>query len=60
MRIITNQITYEDVVNVAKTINKELSPEKIVDVLCQYDAEQKNDSTATWNLIVENIIYNII
>ena len=55
----TNKITYDDVIAVAKSIKKELISENIVDVLCQYDAEQKQDPTATWDLVVENIIYNL-
>ena len=31
----------------------------IDEVLAQYPNEQDNDPTATWNLVVENCIYNV-
>ena len=50
----------EDVISVANSIGVVLSGEEIGDVLRQYPYDQKMDPTATWDLVVENIIYTII
>lgn len=55
----TNEISREDVINVADRLGRTLSEEQIQEVLERYDDEAENDHTATWNLIVENCIYNL-
>lgn len=52
-------ITRIDVINVANSLGITLSESDIDEVLAQYPVEQDNDVTATWDLVVENIIYNI-
>jgi Ca2+-binding EF-hand superfamily protein len=52
-------IDKEDVLQVAKTINKDLTEEQIKEVLSLYESEEDEDPSATWDLIVEKIIYDI-
>jgi len=52
-------IEREDVLQVANSLNIELTKEQINEVIMQYPSEAENDPSATWDLIVENIIYNI-
>ena len=53
-------IDKEDVLQIAKTINKDLTEEQIQEVISLYDSEEEQDPSATWDLIVEKIIYDII
>ena len=54
----TNKIDRFDVINVADELCiTPISEEQITEVLEEYDAEAEQDPTATWNLIVENILY---
>lgn len=55
----TTQITKEDVDIVLHFLRMELTDNEVNQVLTEFDAEAENDVTATWDLIVENIIYNI-
>ena len=50
----------EDVQSVANSINVVLTDEQIVEVLRMYPYDQKLDPTATWDLVIENIIYTLI
>lgn len=52
-------IQIEDVKMVAVQINKTLTDEQINEVLERYDFEQKQDDEATWDLVVEKIIYDL-
>lgn len=52
-------ITRIDVIEVANQIGKSLTESDIDEVLAQYPNEQDNDPTATWNLVIENCIYNV-
>ena len=52
----TKQICREDVLSVAQTLGQELEEAQIDIVLENFDAEADNDPTATWDLVVENII----
>ena len=49
----------EDIISVANSIGVVLTGDMIGDVLRQYPYEQKMDPTATWDLVVENIIHNL-
>ncbi len=53
-------ITRIDVINVATDLGFELTEAEIDEVLAQYPNEADNDPTATWVLVVENCIYNVI
>jgi hypothetical protein len=55
----TTEITPIDVVNVADSLKKDITIKQIRQVLEMYNAEADNDPTATWELIVENCIYNL-
>jgi hypothetical protein len=55
----TTEITPIDVVNVADSLKKDITIKQIRQVLEMYNAEANNDPTATWELIVENCIYNL-
>lgn len=53
-------IEKDDVLQVAKSIGQDLSEEQIQEVINLYSSEEDQDPTATWDLIVEKIIYDII
>jgi hypothetical protein len=53
-------IQKEDVINVAIGINKTLTEEQINQVLEMYPTEQDRYPTDTWNLVIENSIYQIL
>jgi hypothetical protein len=55
----TTEITPIDIVNVADSLKKDITIKQIRQVLEMYDDEADNDPTATWELIVENCIYNL-
>jgi hypothetical protein len=47
-----------DVAIVASRINVELNNEQINEILGLYESEQEQDPTATWDLVIEHIIYS--
>jgi hypothetical protein len=53
-------ITKEDVLRVAKSINKTVTDKQIERILEMYSAWEEIDTTATWDLIVEDVIYFVI
>ena len=53
------EITKEDVYRVANDLSIGITDEQVKQVLELYPIEAKEDTTATWNLIVENLIYNL-
>ena len=58
--ILTQEISVEDVVKVAMDLGMNPSIAEINEVLKYYDSEVDNDPTATWELIVENLLYNCV
>lgn len=56
----TTEINRDDVQAVAGWLGKELTEYDIEYVLNNYDAERANDTTASWDLVVENLIYQIV
>ena len=57
---LTTEISVEDVVKVAMDLGMNPSIAEINEVLKYYDSEVDQDPTATWNLIVENLLYNCV
>jgi hypothetical protein len=55
----TMQLSNDDVLQVARELNVELNNVQIKEILKRYEDEQANDPTATWNLVIENLIYNL-
>jgi len=53
-------VTVDDVVKVAMDLGMNPSIGEINEVLKYYNSEAENDSTATWELIVENLLYNFV
>ncbi len=53
------EITKEDVYKVANDLAIGITDEQVKQVLELYTIESKEDITATWDLIVENLIYNL-
>ena len=52
-------ITKTDVISVAFQIGTPyLTEEQIDKIVAEYEVNQKQDPTATWNLVVEQQIYN--
>jgi hypothetical protein len=58
--ILTTEISVEDVVKVAMDLGMNPSIAEINEVLKYYESEADNDPTATWELIVENLLYNCV
>lgn len=56
----TKQISVDDVVSVAIDLGINASIAEINEVLKYYDSEVDQDPTATWELIVENLLYNCV
>ncbi len=57
--LIMAQITYKDVTSVAEQINFEPTEREVEEVLDRYNFEQESDPSATWNLVVEKILYDL-
>ncbi len=57
---ITKEIDVEDVIEVAMRLDMNPSLAEINQVLKYYDYEIEQDPTATWDLIVENLLHNYI
>jgi hypothetical protein len=55
----TKEITAQDVAQVAIDLGMDITIGQVNQVLEMYDDEADNDPTATWNLIVENCLYNL-
>jgi Ca2+-binding EF-hand superfamily protein len=55
----TNEISVEDVYNVANDLGIDINQDDVNKVLELYDDELDIDPTATWDLIIENILYKI-
>ena len=53
-------ISIVDIICVAETLGMNPTVTQIREVQKQFEAEANNDPTATWNLIVENLLYQII
>ena len=53
------KISAADVRTIAKSINKSLTDKEVDEVLKMYPSEQKNDPSATWDLVIEECIYNV-
>ena len=54
------EISVEDVVNVAMELGLNPTIAEINEVLRYYNSEADNDPTASWDLIVENLLYNCV
>ena len=57
---LTTDISVEDVVRVAMDLGMNPSIAEINEVLKYYESEVEEDPTATWDLIVENLLYNCV
>lgn len=55
----TEVISIEDVYRVANDLAIGITDSQVETVLELFDEESDNDPTATWDLVVENIIYNL-
>jgi hypothetical protein len=56
----TNLLSEEDVKSVAASISQNLTPEEKQGVLKRYPAQQDQDQTASWHLVIEDVIYQIV
>jgi hypothetical protein len=54
-----SEFTVEDVLSVAKSINKNITIEQARDVLEDYPDAQEDDPTGGWWLVMEELIYNL-
>ena len=55
----TTEIKAQDVAQVAIDLKMDITIGQVNQVLEMYDDEADNDPTATWDLIVENCLYNL-
>lgn len=55
-----SNIDREDVIRVAESLMIPLTEDQINEVLHMYPHEEECDPSATWDLIVENCIYQIV
>jgi len=53
-------ICIEDVLQVAQRLDLPITLDQAREVLELYPAEQENDPTGTWDLVVENCLYNLL
>lgn len=53
-------ISREDILNVAKSLSIELHEEEIQLIIESHDRCCESDPTATWDLVVEQQIYDVI
>ena len=53
------EIAKEDVYKIANSLSIGITDEQVKQVLELYPIEVKEDTTSTWDLIVENLIYNL-
>jgi len=53
------EITKEDVYKIANDLSIGITDEQVKQILELYPIGAKEDETATWDLIVENLIYNL-
>jgi hypothetical protein len=57
---LTTEISFNDVVKVAMDLKMNPSIAEMKEVLKYFDSEVEQDPTATWELIVENLLYNCV
>ena len=55
-----SNVDNEDVLSVASELNINLTDEQVNKIVLMYPHEEECDPTGTWNLIVENCIYQVI
>jgi hypothetical protein len=55
----SNQIQKEDVLQVANNLDIKVNEKIILWVIMNYEEYQDNDPSATWNLVVEQMLYGI-
>ena len=53
-------IVIEDVLQVAQRLDLPITLDQAREVIEMYPAEQENDPTATWDLVVEMILHNVL
>jgi len=56
----TPTIQKEDVVQVATSIKQVLTEQEIAEAIERYPFAEEQDPTGTWNLILEQVIYELI
>lgn len=52
-------IDRQSVIDIATSIDQTLTDEEILWVILSYEDAQRQDPTGTWNLVVEDLIYQI-
>jgi len=53
-------ITKEDIIDVANSINVELTESEIYWILSYYKDAQEQDPSGNWNMVIENLIYQSV
>lgn len=54
-----SEISFADIDGVAKSINKSITVEQAREIIDLYPGAQENDPSATWELVIENLIYQL-
>lgn len=55
-----SNVDREDVISVAEQLHINLTEEQVNKIILMYPHEEECDPSATWDLIVENCIYQIV
>ena len=55
----TNTIIIEDVIQVARQLNFNPTLKEMDRIVEMFAEEQDNDLTATWNLVIEQLLYSL-
>jgi len=58
--ISSDEINADEIKVVANSVNIQLTDDEVKEVIERYPDEAKNDPTATWELIVENVVYQVV
>lgn len=60
MKSNNNNITSEDVKSVATGLSMRVSEPEVSEVLKRFDFEQEQDKSATWDLVAEKVLCDVI
>ena len=60
MKSNNNNITSADIKDVATGLSMRVSEPEVSEVLKRFDFESEQDKGATWNLVVEKILDNVV
>ena len=60
IKLLNKMITRQDVLEIAVMIGVDPTEIEIDEVLSQYPTSQDDDLSATWDLVVENLLWSVV